>query len=135
MPMSTLHVGDDVPVIHHQTSAHYDILGDDVFYPVNHQQLRDLIGKLLTQLDAMALPDRAHKAAKTLLVQEAWRWWDGVADNSTTSYDGCIAPVVVANNGRYVQDATASNRWGWESESTWLAGKPAQSAEETHAVH
>lgn len=132
MPMSTLRVGDDVPdVIHHQTSAHYDILGDDVYYPVNHQQLRDLIGKLLTQLDAMALPDRAHKAAKTLLVQEAWRWWDSVAANSTTSYNGCIAPVVTKPNLL----GPPSNRWGWESESTWLAGNPAQSTEETHAVH
>lgn len=117
----------ETSVVHHQSSPHYDLLGDDVYYPTSHRQLRDLIGKLLTQLDAMALPDRAHKAARTLLTQEAWRWWDTVADNATTSAGGCIAPVVLANGGRYLEGVAASNRWGWDSEAAWLAGFPAQS--------
>jgi hypothetical protein len=108
--------------VHRQTSPHYGITDDNVWYPVNHRQLRDLLGKLLTHLDAMSLPDRAHKAAKTLIVQEIWRWWDDAADNSHTSAAGCIAPVVVANGGRYVDGVAASNRLGWESEAQWLAG-------------
>lgn len=136
IPLSALELIDDgheAGVIHRQTSEHYDILGDDIYYPVNHQQLRDLLGKLLTQLDAMALPDRAHRATKTLLTQEVWRWWDGVAVNATTSYKGCIAPVVVHNGGKVpkgvstdgvVHEAAPSNRWGWESEAQWLSGNP-----------
>lgn len=106
-----------VPVMHRQFSPDYPITGDNVYYPVNHQQLRDLLGKLLTQLDAMALPDRAHRAAKTLLVQEAWRWWDGVAENATTSYLGCIAPIVLPEQ----VGGAPSNRWGWPSEDAYLA--------------
>lgn len=120
--------------IHRQFSQHYDIVGDDVYFPVNHQQLRDLLGKLLTHLDAMALPDRTHKAARTLMVAQVWSWWDSVADNATTSYKGCIAPVVMANRGvvakgadGVVVEAAPSNRWGWESEQQWLSGNPAQS--------
>lgn len=130
MSMSTLAIIDpehEVGVVHRQSSPVYDILGDNVFYPVNHQQLRDLLGRLLTQIDAMVLPDRPHRAAKTLLTQQVWRWWDGVADNATTSYLGCIAPIVVANGGRVVDGVEPSNRWGWESEAVWLAGNPAQS--------
>ena len=108
------------PVMHRQTSQHYDITGDNVYYPLNHQQLRDLLGKLLTQLDAMALPDRAHRAAKTLLVQETWRWWDSVAENATTSAQGCIAPVVCDSRNVPGWDGPFSNRWGWASEQAFL---------------
>lgn len=113
-------------VVHRQASAVYGITADNVYYPANHRQFRDLIGRLLTQLDAMALPDRAHRAAKTLLVQEAWRWWDGVAENAVTSGQGCLAPVVMAHWGT-VDGVAPSNRWGWESEAKWLAGNPTQS--------
>lgn len=138
MPISMLVDPEhETGVVHRQTSEYYDILGDNIYYPINHVQLRDLLGKLLTQLDAMALPDRAHKAAKTLLVQEIWRWWDGVAVNSTTSYKGCIAPIVARNGGKVpkgcqgddgvVYEEAPSNRWGFESEEQWLSGNVAQS--------
>ena len=112
---------DDV-VMHHQ-SAGYDITGDLVYFPVNHNQLRDLLGKVLTHLDMMAVPDRAHRAAKALLVAEVWRWWDRVYDNATTSAQGCIAPIVCAGDRLKDGDEQRphSNRWGWASEDAYLA--------------
>jgi hypothetical protein len=116
-------------VIHRQTS-HYDILGDNVYYPVNHRQVRDLLGKLLTQLDAMALSDRAHGAAKSLLTREVWGWWNGVYENATTSYKGCLAPIVMNGDTAIIDERTIvepvapSNRWGWQSEQTYLDSRP-----------
>lgn len=121
--MSTIATGSDehdVVVLHHQRSPHYGIAADHIWYPTSPMQVRALVGKLLTQLDAMALPDRAHKAARTLLVQEIWRWWDGVYENATTSSEGCIAPIVAAPNGRLAEGEPPSNRWGWRSEREWL---------------
>jgi hypothetical protein len=109
-------------------TGQYDILGDRVYFPINHNLVRDLLGRLLTQLDAMALPDRAHKAAKSLLVREVWRWWSWCAENSTTSGLGCVAPVVMTEDYVPKDDVTAaqrppSNRWGWKSEQEWLAAQ------------
>jgi len=108
---------DQDVVIHHQRSGRYDILADNIHFPISHLQVRDLLGKVLTHLDAMGLPDRAHRAARTLLTAEVWRWWDGVYENSTTSAGGCTAPIVTGHdpNGPY------SNRWGWPSEAAYLA--------------
>lgn len=116
-------------VIHRQTSPHYGLLDDDVYYPINHWQLRDLLGKVLTQLDAMGLPDRAHRAARSLLTQEVWRWWDGVHENATTSGAGSIAPVVT--RGSNPNTGAVSNRWGWKSEAEYLGSLTASSTEAT----
>lgn len=102
----------------------YDILNDLTYFPVNHNLVRDLLGRVLTQLDAMALPDRAHSAAKSLLTREVWRWWSFACENSTTSGLGCIAPVVMSRESVPKDDVTAaseppSNRWGWRSEREW----------------
>lgn len=120
--MSSIATGSDthdVVVVHRQRSPHYGITADHIWYPTSPMQIRDLLGKLLTQLDAMGLPDRAHRAAKTLLVQEVWRWWDGVYENATTSES--LAPVVGTPGGRYIEGQPSSNRWGWKSEDDWLA--------------
>jgi hypothetical protein len=109
------------PVIHHgRQDSTYGIVDDLVLYPVSHQQLRRLLGGILTHLDAMSLTDRAHSAARTLLTQEVWRWWDTVYRNATTSYQGCVAPIVMT--GDVVdENRPPSNRWGHESEQAWLA--------------
>lgn len=109
-------------VVHRQTSPHYGILDDHTYFPVNHQQLRDLIGKVLTHLDAMNMPDRAHRAARTLLTNEMWQWWNGVYENATTSYKGCIAPVVMdaSRTPSDSEETPPSNRWGWASEDDYL---------------
>jgi hypothetical protein len=114
---------DQDVVIHHQRAGRYDILADNVHYPITHLQVRDLLGKVLTHLDAMGLPDRAHRAARTLLTAEVWRWWDGVYENATTSTQGCIAPIVTGND----PNGPHSNRWGWQSEADYLASLNAES--------
>lgn len=111
-------VQENDAVVHRQTSR-YGILADNHYYPVNHMQVRTLLGRLLTHLDMMGLPDRSHRAAKSLLTQEVWRWWDGVYENATTSYRGCIAPVVTTD-GSPNDSGPASNRWGWQSETAYL---------------
>lgn len=112
------------PVLHRQTSE-YNVLGDNVFFPTNHALVRDLLGKLLTQLDVMNLPDRAHRAAKTLIVAEVWRWWDYVTDNCVTSYEGCLAPIMMRTRPYQKTDdgdpSPPSNRWGWYSEEEYKA--------------
>jgi hypothetical protein len=115
-------------VVHRQTSPHYELLADNVYYPISHRALRELIGVVLTHIDAMGLPERTHKAAKTLIVRDAWRWWDGVHENATTSGAGCLAPVVLPPDhspwsrgiGAAAPDLIG-NRWGWASEDEYLA--------------
>lgn len=106
----------------HQNSPYYGITDNDTYYTVSHLQLRDLIGKLLTLLDAMNLPDRVHHAQKALIVQSVWQWWDGVYENSTTSYKGCIAPIVITTelDAKISGDIYPSNRWTFNSEEEYL---------------
>lgn len=128
---------DSVPGVVHRSGHPYDTLGDQIFFPVNHRQVRDLIGRLLTQLDAMALPDRAHRAAKTLLVQEVWRWWGDACDNACTSGAGCLAPIVMDPEARIAASGKPlmppSNRWGWQSEEAWLDSPHADRTVDAHA--
>jgi len=102
--------------IHRNPSPHYSTLDDQTWFPIKHSQLRDLLGKVLTQLDALSLPDRAHRAARSLIVAEFWRWWNEACDSACTSYAGCLAPVVMATGS----EDTPSNRWGWASEQAYL---------------
>lgn len=104
-------------------AGNYDPFDDRVSFPINHKTVRDLLGRVLTQLDAMGLPDRAHAAAKSLLTREVWRWWADACDNAATSYKGCIAPVVTIRTswpiGEDPDVKEVSNRWGWPSEGAW----------------
>lgn len=68
---------------------------NDVYFPINYPQVRDLLGKMLTHVDALGLPETQGKAAKDLVRQSFSQWFDGVQENSMTSYRGCIAPVEV----------------------------------------
>lgn len=71
---------------------------DDFYYPINGAQLRDLVGKLLTHVEAMGLAERVEKANKDLIRQTLYTWWATAQDNSKTSYRGCIAPIEVLRN-------------------------------------
>jgi hypothetical protein len=84
----------------------------DYYFPVNVDQAKDLIGKLLTHIDAMNLPARAEKANKDLVRQSFWKWWAEVRDNALTSYRGCLAPIEV------VRDPMSHT----ESAYQWLGG-------------
>lgn len=92
----------------------------DYYFPVNVDLAQNLLGKLLTHIEAMNLPEKAEKANKDLMRQSFWRWWADVKDNSLTSYRGCVAPIEV------VRDPSNST----ESAYRWLGG----GASEEHIV-
>lgn len=73
-------------------SADVDVV-NDVYFPINYPLLRDLLGKMLTHVDVLGLPESQSKAAKDLVRQSFTNWYDMVQDNSLTSYRGVIAPI------------------------------------------
>lgn len=66
---------------------------DDYYFPVDHPQIRNLVGVILTHIEAMGLPERAEKANKDLAKKAIYSWFNDVQENSMTSYRGCIAPI------------------------------------------
>lgn len=66
---------------------------EDFYFPINVNQVKDILGKMLTHVEAMNLPSEASKANKDLVRQTIWAWFSDVQENSLTSYRGCIAPV------------------------------------------
>lgn len=63
------------------------------YFPINLYQVEDLLGKVLTHIEAMNLPSSVEKANKDLLRQSIWRWYDSVQENSLTSSKGCIGAI------------------------------------------
>lgn len=75
---------------------------DRYFFPVNVHQIEDLLGKVLTQIEAMNLREGVEKANKDMARQTLWSWWGSAQDNSLTSSMGCIAPIKAPNsNGKH----------------------------------
>lgn len=74
------------------------ISGSEIYFPISHNHLRDLVGKVLTHVDALGLPNTQGQAAKDLIKQSLYRWFDEVQENSMTSYRGCIAPIEVLSD-------------------------------------
>jgi hypothetical protein len=66
---------------------------EDFYFPINVNQVEDLLGKMLTHVEAMGLPHSPEKANKDLIRQSIWNWFGQVQENSITSFNGCIAPV------------------------------------------
>lgn len=70
----------------------------DYHFPVDLHLAQNLLGVVLTHLDAIGMPDPQAKAVKDLVRQSFWRWWDTVKENSVTSYRGCLAPIVLLHD-------------------------------------
>lgn len=68
------------------------------YFPANTRQFEDLVGKMLTQVEAMNLRDSVEKANKDIIRQMLWKWWNDVQENSMTSYKLCIGPIVAPND-------------------------------------
>ncbi len=83
-------VARTVPVLSVEAIGRY-------YFPVNLSQFEDLVGKVLTQIEAMNLRESVEKANKDLARQTLWKWFDGVQENSLTSFKGCIAPILAPN--------------------------------------
>lgn len=65
----------------------------EYYFPTNLQQVENLLGKMLTHIEAMNLPQTVEKANKDLVRQTLWKWWSDVQENSMTSYKGCVGPL------------------------------------------
>lgn len=72
-----------------------DFTPDDLYVPINGgYQLDSLVGKMLTVVDAIGLPDPQAKAVKGLARQFIGQWYAETQHNAETSYRGCLAPIV-----------------------------------------
>lgn len=75
---------------------------DDYHFPVNINLAKNLLGKILTHIEAMNLPESVKKANKDLLSQSFWSWWEMVKHSSLTSSHDCLAPI---------QELDGATRW------------------------
>jgi hypothetical protein len=69
----------------------------NVHFPVSTSQFKSLLGKVLTHIEAMGLPEVVEAANKKLIKETLWKWWETVwetvEEGSITSANGCIAPI------------------------------------------
>lgn len=94
---------------------------EEYFFPIQAAQVRNLIGKILTHVEAMNLPERVEKANKDLVRQAIWDWWSSAVDNSTSSAGGCIGPIEHIREARTSDDKP--NRYVWHTTVGELAPK------------
>ena len=89
---------------------------ENVYFPINVSQVRDLEEAIHTRIEMLNLTKKAEDAAKVVMNEYLWQWFYEIQDNSVTSTKGCIAPIIMGE--KYAANtATAwSNRWGWETE-------------------
>jgi hypothetical protein len=71
--------------IHHVAESYKDY--ESHWFPINHSQVRDILGQILTQIEAMNLNEKSERASKAIFTQMVWRWFDEAMDNSATSYE------------------------------------------------
>lgn len=91
------------------------------YFPINVDQVRHLEESLFTRLEMLNLSKKAEDAAKVVFQEQIWQWFADAQENATTSYMGCIAPVITKNDPSTNDDKTyPSNRWGWNSEVEYL---------------
>ena len=67
----------------------------ELHFPIDSSQVNDLLGQILTQIEAMNLSEKSENANKAIFKQMIWHWFDEVMDNSWTSSNGCIAPIKI----------------------------------------
>lgn len=92
----------------------------DYHFPINLDQVRDLEKSLFTRLEMLNLSKKAEDASKVVFQEQIWQWFNDVQENSTTSYKGCIAPVITKKTDEMTDDREyPSNRWGWKSEEEY----------------
>lgn len=82
-----------ISVVGHRRVINPDANTDEIYFPINHPLVRDLLGKVLTIADATITGETQNKAAKDLIRQSVYRWFVTVQENSLTSYRGSIAPI------------------------------------------
>lgn len=74
------------------------------YFPANVDQFETLVGRMLTQVEAMNLREPVEKANKDIMRQTLWKWWSDVQENSMTSHKLCIGPIIAPNDTGVVSD-------------------------------
>lgn len=92
------------------------------YFPINIDQVRNLEESLFTRLEMLNMTKKAEDAAKIVFQELVWQWFYDAQENSTTSYQGCIAPVICDNHKD--SEFYPSNRWGYKSEQEWDDAQP-----------
>lgn len=95
---------------------------DNYYFPINVNQIRELEESIHTRLEMLNLSKKSEDAAKVVFNELLWQWFYEAQENSTTSFEGCIAPVICDNH----KDSKfyPSNRWGYKSEEEYEAAVP-----------
>ena len=94
---------------------------ENYYYPINVNQIRELEESIHTRLEMLNLSKKSEDAAKVVFNELLWQWFYEAQENCTTSYQGCIAPVVTKKTAEMSDDREyPSNRWGWKSEEEYL---------------
>jgi len=88
---------------------------EDFYFPVNFRQIEDLVGKVLTQIEAMNMSPTAEKANKDIARQLLWKWWSDAQENSMTSYKQCIGPIYARTGNRSADDKSPISTWYTQS--------------------
>lgn len=104
----------------HGVPAHAD--AQDYYFPINLNQVRELEESLFTRLEMLNLSKKAEDAAKVVFQEQIWQWFSDAQENSTTSYKGCIAPVICEKH--IDSQFYPSNRWGYMSEKDYEDAQP-----------
>ena len=92
---------------------------ENVYFPINISQVRDLEEGIHTRIEMLNLSKKAEDAAKVVMNEYLWQWFYEAQDNSVTSARGCIAPVVLGENFAPNTLEPYGNRWGWSSEKAF----------------
>lgn len=93
---------------------------ENYYFPINLAQVKELEESLSTRLEMLNLSKKAEDAAKQVFQEALYDWFYDVQQNSITSYQGCIAPIVTTSLDRSDDDKCyPSNRWGFNSEKEY----------------
>lgn len=94
---------------------------EQCYFPINYNQIKDLEESLGIRIEMLNLSKKAEDAAKFVFQEMLWQWFYDAQDNSVTSFEGCIAPIIMNNiNGLVEEGKAPSNRWGWTDEKAYL---------------
>jgi len=95
---------------------------ENYYFPINVNQVKELEESVHTRLEMLNLSKKSEDAAKVVFNELLWGWFYEAQENSTTSYKGCIAPVICDDHKD--SEFYPSNRWGYKSEQEYKDALP-----------
>jgi hypothetical protein len=92
--------------IHHVGESYNDY--EKYYFPIDHRQIRDILGQILTQIESMNLSPKSEMVNKAIFTQMIWRWFDEVMENSATSAKKTgIRPIRNERGNEYINEEPA----------------------------